>query len=167
MYSAVVYSSCTGSCRRYAELISKELSVPAIAVNKAKNISELKVVYVGWLMAGKISKLKGASKKLNIGAVVQVGMSPVTEESEAKGRAENDINPNVPLFTLQGGFNMKKLPLYYRPIMKLVNKGIAEKLEAKGELNEQEKATLSMAKNGFGEPASWCVDDIVEWCRAH
>lgn len=167
MYSAIVYNSLTGSCRRYAELLSEELSIPCIPVNKAKDLKELKVVYIGWLMAGGIKGFKSASKKLNIGAVVQVGMSPVTEESEAKGRAKNDINPNVPLFSLQGGFNMKKLPLYFRPIMKAINKKIAKGLSCKSELTAQEQATLNMAQNGVGEPASWCVDDIVQWCRAH
>ena len=40
MYSAIVYNSLTGSCRRYAELLSEELSIPCIPVNKAKDLKE-------------------------------------------------------------------------------------------------------------------------------
>lgn len=167
MYAAIIYRTCSGSCERYAKLLSEELGIPAFRLGRDKVRTDLKVVYIGWLFAGKIVGFKSAVKKFNIGAVVQVGMSPVTEESEAKGRSSNPVSADVPLFSLQGGFDMRKLPFYYRLIMKPITASIAEKLEAKSSLTEQEKATLSMAKNGVGEPASWDVSDIVEWCRAH
>ena len=167
MFSAVVYNSCTGSCKKYAELISKELSIPAYELGKEIIGENGKIVYIGWLFAGKIMGYEKAAEKYKIGAVVQVGMAPVNEGSEAAGRAKNDIDADVPLFCQQGGFNLKKLPLHFRLIMKLKNKEIAARLKAKAELNEQEKATLKMAETGIGEPASWCVCDIVEWCKAH
>ena len=24
-----------------------------------------------------------------------------------------------------------------------------------------------LAETGYGEPASWCVDDVVAWCKEH
>lgn len=169
MFSAIIYNSCTGSCKRYAELISKELSIPAVDLKKASGVSG-KVLYIGWLMAGSIMGYKKAKEKYSVAAVAQVGMAPVTESSEAQGRQNNDISPDVPLFCLQGGFDINKLPLHFRLMMKLMNKNIAEKLRAKAEkteLNAQEKATLKMAETGVGEPAAWNIDDVIEWCKAH
>lgn len=47
--------------------------------------------------------------------------------------------------------------------MKLKCKEIAARLESKGQLNEQEQATLTMASTGVGEPPRWDIDDIVAW----
>ena len=54
MFSAVVYNSCTGSCKKYAELISEQLGIPAVEFGKARVAGEGKVIYIGWLFAGKI-----------------------------------------------------------------------------------------------------------------
>lgn len=167
MFSAVVYNSCTGSCKKYAELISEQLGIPAVEFGKARVAGEGKVIYIGWLFAGKIKGLDKASDMYDIGAVVQVGMSAVYENSEKTSREKNAIKAETPLFCLQGGFNLAKLPLPLRVIMKMKNKEIVSRLSAKPELNAQEKATLKMAQTGVGEPAEWCVDDVVAWCKAH
>lgn len=167
MFTAVVYNSCTGSCKKYAELIAEQLGINAVEFGKAKGLGDGKVVYVGWLFAGKIMGLDKAFDMYDIGAVCQVGMGAVNEESEKIGREKNGMKPEMPLFCLQGGFDLKKLPLHYRLMMTLMNKNIAKRLNEKGELNEQEKATLKMAETGCGEPASWCVDDVVAWCKEH
>lgn len=167
MYSAILYTSRTGSCKHYAELISAELCIPAVTMDKVPKGYGEKLLYIGWLCAGKIKGYKRACEKFNIGAVVQVGMAPVTIETEAQSRKANCIPADVPLFCLQGGFNMKKLPLPYRMVMKIINKGIAEKLSEKPVLNSQEQATLKMAQTGIGEPADWCITDVVAWCKAH
>lgn len=167
MFSAVVYNSCTGSCKKYAELISDQLGIPAVEFGKARVAGEGKVIYIGWLFAGKIKDLDKASDMYDIGAVVQVGMGAVYENSEKAAREKNSIKAETPLFCLQGGFNLAKLPLPLRVIMKIKNKEIVSRLMAKPELNAQEKATLKMAQTGVGEPAEWCVDDVVAWCKAH
>lgn len=167
MFSAVVYNSISGSCKRYAEMISAKLSIPAVDIKNAHVRSGGKVIYVSWIMAGKITGLEKAMSKFNVGAVVQVGMGAVSEKSEAFAREKNAINPEIPVFCKQGAFDINKLPVHFRIIMRMKNKEIAERLNKKGNLNEQEKATLKMAETGKGEPACWCVSDIVEWCKAH
>ncbi len=167
MFSAVVYSSCTGSCKKYAELVSESLNIPAFELGKAKLCAEGKVLYIGWLFAGKIKGCDKAFDLYNVGAVAQVGMGPVDNNSEKEGRKNNGIDASIPLFCLQGGLNMKKLPLLLRLLMIPVTKSIADKLSKKEELTEQEKATLKMAQTGEGEPASWDVSDVVAWCKAH
>ena len=67
------------------------------------------------------------------------------------------------MFCLQGAFDLNKLPLPFKLIMKIKCKDIVSRLEAKGTLNEQEKALYTMASTGSGQPASWNVDEIVRW----
>ena len=108
-----------------------------------------------------------AAKKYDIGAVVQVGMSPASAKSEEIGRKKNAISPEIPLFTRQGAFDLNKLPPHFRFIMKIKNKEIAARFEGKDNLTDAQKATYKMASTGAGEPPCWCVDDIVKWCAQH
>lgn len=167
MISAIVYNSVTGSCQKYAELLSAATHVPAMPIKSAHVRSGGKVVYIGWLMAGKIAGLDKAAKKFDIAAVVQVGMSPVSGDSESVCRSKNAVPAGAAVFCRQGGFNINKLPLPLKLIMKLMNKKIAGRLEMKGQLSEQEKATLIMASTGVGEPAEWHIDDIAGWISAN
>ncbi len=165
MFSSIVYTSTTGSCKKYAELLSARLHIPARPLGKEYVPADTKIIYVGWLFAGKIMGYDKAAAKYDIGAVVQVGMSPASEKSESVGRKKNAIDPSVPLFTRQGGFNINKLPLPFKLMMKVKNKEIAARFEGKTDLTDAQKATFKMAKTGVGEPPCWCVDDIVKWCK--
>ena len=167
MFSAIVYKSTTGSCKRYAELLSARLHIPAFPLGKEYIPADTKIIFVGWLFPGKIMGYEKAEKKYDIGAVVQVGMSPASAESEEIGRKKNAISPDVPLFTRQGGFNINKLPPHFRFMMKIKNKEIAARFEGKTDLTDAQKATYKMASTGIGEPPCWCVDDIVKWCAEH
>ncbi len=167
MFTAVVYNSCTGSCKKYAELIAEQLGINAVEFGKAKGLGDGKVIYISWLFAAKIKDLDKALDMYDVGAVCQVGMGAVTDETEKFARKKNGLKPEMPLFCLQGAFNLKKLPLPLRLIMTVKNKEIVKRLSAKGELSEQDKATLKMAETGCGEPASWNVDDVVAWCKEH
>ena len=167
MFSAIVYKSTTGSCKRYAELLSARLHIPAFPLGKEYIPADTKIIFVGWLFAGKIMGYEKAEKKYDIGAVVQVVMSPASAKSEEIGRKKNAISPDVPLFTRQGGFNINKLPPHFRFLMKIKNKEIAARFEGKTDLTDAQKATYKMASTGIGEPPCWCVDDIVKWCEQH
>lgn len=162
MVSAIVYHSQTGSCKKYAHLLSAALHVPAYPDGKAPVRSDRKVIYIGWAFAGKVAGYQKAAQKFSIAAVVLVGMSPVFPDSAAKGREANGIPDDVGFYCLQGGFDSSKLPLPLRLIMKLKCKEIAARLEQKkGELSEPEKALYQMVTTGKGEPPLWDVSRIA------
>lgn len=166
MISAIVYNSCTGSCKKYAELLSARIHAPAMPLESAYVRDGGKIIYVSWIFAGKVCGLEKAARRFNVAAVVQVGMGAVYDKSETVCREKNSIPRGAAVFCRQGGFNLNKLPLPFKLIMKLKCKAIAERLESKGQLNEQEQATLTMASTGVGGPAHWDVDDIVDWASA-
>lgn len=165
MISAIVYNSLTGSCEKYANLLSAALHVPAFPLSKAKVRADGQVIYIGWVFAGKLTGYKKAAQKFNIAATVHVGMGAVSEGSADFSREKNAVPADTAVFCRQGAFNLNKLPLPLKLIMKMKNKSIVSRLDAKGQLNEQEKALYVMASTGVGQPAAWEIDDIVAWAK--
>ena len=168
MLTAIIYSSQTGSCERYARELSRTLHLPCEPLKSCKVRSDGKVIYVGWLMAGKVYGLSSAISKLDVAAVVGVGMGPVTADSAAQGHKANRLPAHVPYFQVQGGLHLAALKPPMRLAMRLVNKSIAVKLREKAEktpLNAQEQATLRMALTGDGEPAAWDCEAVIDWAR--
>lgn len=163
MISSIIYNSLTGSCEKYANLLSAALHIPAKPLGDYVK-PDGKVIYIGWTFAGKIAGYKKAAEKYDVVAVVQVGMAGGGENSAETARAQNGIPASIKVFSLQGGFYMDKLPLPFRLIMKLKNKQIAAGLNKKPSRNEREQALLNMATTGSGDPPAWNVDEIVAWC---
>ena len=163
MLSAIVYQSLTGSCKKYAELLSAALHIPAFPMGKEHIREDGKIIFIGWAFAGKIMGYKKAAEKYDVAATVLVCMGAVSEGSAGFVREKNAIPESVQVFCLQGAFNLNKLPLPFKLIMKIKCKDIVSRLEAKGALNDQEKALYTMASTDSGQPADWNVDEIVRW----
>ena len=73
---AVVYTSNTGSTEHYAKLLGHELRVSVYSTEEAGNKlpTGTEIIYLGWIMAGKIQRFGLARKKYKICAVCAVGM---------------------------------------------------------------------------------------------
>lgn len=170
MIQAIVYSSTTGSCKYYAEELSRKLAVPAYPAKKCPLAAGMEVVFVGWLLAGKMVGLPAVMKKHNVRVVVPVGMGDPAVLTEEMVRGKNGLGSNVVVFPQQGRFDIAKLPLPMRLIMRAKNKEIAARLQAKAAktaLSEAEKACLKMAQTGRGEPATWDdINKVVAWVKA-
>ena len=164
---AIVYNSETGSCEKYARMISEQTGVPVYSYGQAKALDAKKVMYISWLTAGKVNGLSKAQQELPLAAVVQVGISPVDEGTEAKTRKSNKIPANTAVFCKQGGLHMNSLKPAYKLAMTAVNKGIYAMLKTKDrdKLTDQERALYGMVTTGEGEPASWDVSDVVAWVK--
>lgn len=169
MISAIIYTSTTGSCKKYAEKLSAALHVPAFDVKKSYTPKGREVIYVGWLFAGKVVGLSKAMKDYDVVAVVQVGMAD-NAAAEATCREKNGLASGVQVFSLQGRFDLNGLPLPLKLIMKIKIKDIAKRLNAKAAkaaLTPAEQACLKMAENGEGEPATWDgVQTVINWAVA-
>ena len=166
MISAIIYSSTTGSCEILAREMSRKLAIPCYSVKGLKLPKGMEVIYVGWALAGKVVGLSKIRKDYSVKAVVQVGMSPVYPSSVETCARQNDL-AGVKVFVKQGRFDIDRLPLPFKLIMKVKCKEIASRLAAKGNLTEAEQATLTMAKTGKGETPCWDVEDVVDWEKAN
>ena len=81
---AVVYTSNTGSTEHYAKLLGYELSVSVYSTEEAGNKlpAGTEIIYLGWIMAGKIQGYGLARKKYKICAVCAVGMGQTGNRSK-------------------------------------------------------------------------------------
>ena len=152
----IVYSSNTGFTQQYAKLLGRALDMPSYELGSVpKCHAGAQVIYLGWLFAGSIVGYKKCARKYDIKAVAGVGMSPPADELAEGLRSTMKIPSNVPVFYLQGGFDIERLKGPMKLIMKIKCRSIAERLLAKGELSAAEQATLDMCSG----PAS-AVDEI-------
>lgn len=165
MLSAIIYNSLTGSCEKYAQLLSAALHIPALPAGSQLR-SGAKVIYVGWARAGRIYGYAAAAKKYDIAAAVLVSMSPASEKNIAAARKADNIGEDIKVFNVQGALHMSKLPAAYRFVMRIVNRSVAKRISAIPAPGEAELATLKMALDGEGEPLSWNIDEILAWAKA-
>lgn len=65
---AIVYTSNTGSTEKYAKMLSHQIVVPAYSMKEAKKMLKpgAEIIYMGWIMAGKIKGYTEAARKYNI-----------------------------------------------------------------------------------------------------
>ena len=156
MIDAIVYSSLSGSCEEYAHRMSAALHVPFFTEQSHICPTGRKGVYIGWLLAGKVVGLNKAKERYN---------------AEEVCRKKNGLGTDIAVFPLQGRFDLKRLPLPYRLIMKVKIKDIAKRLNAKAAkttLTPAEQACLTMATVGRGEPATWDgIQAAIDWVEAN
>ena len=166
MISAIIYTSTSGSCEYYAREMSRKLAIPCYDAKKCGLPKGMEVVYIGWLMNGKVSGLDACMKDYDVKGVVQVGMGAPTEALAKGCRSKHGLGADGKAFSLQARFDMDKLPIYFKPVMKMVNKSIVQRLEGQSSLSDAEKATLQMAKTGKGEPATWDgINAAIDWVK--
>lgn len=101
MVKAIIYQSKTGHTKKYAEYLSKELSIPCYSVCEAK---------------------EKINKKYQIVSIGAVGAYPKSSEYTKQLKEYNHTSQE--LFYLRGGINYEKLSKFYQKLLKLVGKAI-------------------------------------------
>ena len=102
MIDAIVYSSLSGSCEEYAHRMSAALHVPFFTEQSHICPIGRKVVYIGWLLAGKVVGLNKAKERYNVVGVVSVGMGAPAANAEEVCRKKNGLGADIAVFPLQG-----------------------------------------------------------------
>lgn len=161
---AIVYTTQTGSTKRYAQMISEGTGLPVYSFKDSKKNVPVgaDIVYLGWINAGKIQGYRKASKRYKIRAACGVGMSKTGTMTE-NVRKRTRIAESVPLFTLQGNFNIDKLHGFYRLIMALMAKAIKNDLENKKDLSLEEADIADMVIHGGERVKSENLNDFLDW----
>lgn len=162
--NAIIYTTQTGSTKRYAEMISEKTGLPIYSFKDSKKNVPVgaDIVYLGWINAGKIQGYRKASKRYKIRAACGVGMSKTGTMTE-NVRKRTRIAESVPLFTLQGNFSIDKLHGFYRLIMALMAKAIKNDLENKKDLSPEEADIADMVIHGGERVKSENLNDFLDW----
>ena len=163
--TGIVYTSNTGYTEKYAKLLGEHLGLPAFSAEQADSLPEgTEILYLGWLMAGVVKGYKKAAQRFSVAAVCGVGMGPAGSQ-DSDVRKNNAIPQEVPVFTLQGGFDRTKLHGIYRFMMGVMIKVMGSSLRKKENRTPEEDAMLEMVTNGGDFVDVRQLDGVIAWYR--
>ena len=163
--TGIVYTSNTGYTEKYAKLLGEQLGLPAFSAEQADSLPEgTEILYLGWLMAGVVKGYKKAAQRFSVAAVCGVGMGPAGSQ-DSDVRKNNAIPQEVPVFTLQGGFDRTKLHGIYRFMMGVMIKVMGSSLRTKENRTPEEDAMLEMVTNGGDFVDVRQLDGVIAWYR--
>ena len=162
--TAIVYTSNTGYTAEYAHLLGQGTGLPVYALSEAaeKLNSGEAILYLGWLMAGKVQGYGKAAKRYSICAVCGVGMGATGSQMEDV-RKTNALPASLPLFTLQGGFDMAKLHGIYKFMMTVIAKTMGKRLAVKADRTAEEDHMLELLTHGGSCVREEHLKDVLAW----
>lgn len=153
----IVYCSNTGHTKRYAELLGNKLNIEVIPVKEIKKISiEDEIIYMGWVFADNISKLKKI-RKYNVIATIAVGMSKESIKNTQKLIELNKINTSF--FYLQGGVDYTKLKGIKKKMLQMVGE---QKIK---ENKKEDQEEIEIFKNGGNFVKEENLKEIVNYIK--
>lgn len=164
---AIIYTTNTGSTEQYAKMLAQKTGLQAYSLAEAKKriFAGAEVIYFGWLMAGSVKGYAAAAKHYRVCAVCGIGMGQTGSQTDSV-RKKSVIPANIPLFTLQGNFNVKKLHGIYRPMMEIMVKTVGKSLSAKKDRTPEENDMLDMMRCGGERVKAENLSAVLEWYSA-
>ena len=165
--NAIIYTTNAGSTARYAELLACATGLPAYSLAEAKSAvsTGAEVIYLGWIMAGSIKGYAEAAKRYRVRAVCAVGMGQTGTQTDSV-RKKTAVPADIPLFTLQGNFDVKKLHGIYRPMMELMVKTAGKALVEKTDRTPGEDDMLDMMRCGGERVKEENLSAVLDWYSA-
>lgn len=163
---AIIYTTNTESTAQYAKMLAEQTGLPAFSMEEAKSKVEAgsEIIYLGWIMAAQVKGYKAAAKEYKIKAVCAVGMERTGTRTE-QIREKTSVPVAIPLFTLQGNFDVKKLRGIYRLMMNLMVKMITKKLGAKTDRTQQENEMLEIMLHGGEKVCTENLGEVINWYK--
>ena len=165
--NAIIYTTNTGSTKQYAKLLAQKTGLPVYSLAEAAKAvpAGAEVIYLGWITADTVRGLANAGKHYRIKAVCAVGMGGTGTRAESI-RKKAAVPADIPLFTLQGNFNVKKLHGIYRPLMEIMVKVTSKSLAAKKDRTPEEDDMLDMMLHGGERVRIENLSAILDWYNA-
>ena len=162
--NSIVYTSNTGYTAEYARLLGEKTGLPVYSLDEAeqKLAAGNRVIYLGWLMAGKVQGYKKAAKRYKVQAVCGVGMGGNGSQLREVRKA-NAIPEKTPLFTLQGGFDINKLSGVYKLMMTIMVKTAGKGLAEKQDRTPDEDVMLEMLSRGGSRVSAENLAEVLAW----
>ena len=161
--TVILYTSNTGFTAQYAAMLSEQTGLPCFALKAAGHIQPgTPILYLGWLMAGNVQGYKEAAKKYRVCAVYGVGMGSTDSQIEDVRKA-NALPADLPVFVLQGGFDMKRLHGVYKLMMTVMKNTVGKSLARKPERTADEGTMLDLLQNGGSRVSPENLSSVLDW----
>lgn len=160
--SAIIYTSKTGHTRQYALLLGKEIELPVYSYDEAisRLPGESPVIYLGWIHASHIKGFSDAVKRFSVCAVCGVGLCD-TGTLMPEVRKATSIPEDIPVFTLQGGFDRSKLKGMDKLMISMLTKGLA----AQKQRSAQDERMLELLSKDANYVSPENLAGILQWYR--
>ncbi|MCR4789501.1 MAG: hypothetical protein K5839_00310 [Treponemataceae bacterium] len=166
MVKAIVYTSNSGYTADYAKLISQETGIQALTLDEAK--SKLakgdEIFYMGWLMAANVKGLGQAKKNYKICGLCGVGLQ-ASEGQRQTIKKNSKLSDDIPVYQIQGGFDMDKLKGLDKFIMKIVSRKILGELAAKDTLSPEALTIKKLLTEGGSCVSKENAADIIAFLK--
>lgn len=145
----IVYTSETGFTARYATLLGQQCKKTVLSLEEALNTLEKgsDVVYLGWLMAGRVTGLDKAKKHFTIRAVAGVGIRPDIENM-TKTICKMSAVPAEGGFYLPGGYAPDQLQGNKKKALAMVLNLLRKKISKQKTISPGEKRLLEVFECG-------------------
>lgn len=165
--NAIIYTTNTGSTEHYAKLLAQKTGLPVYSLAEAKKrvFAGAEIIYLGWIMAGSVKGYANAAKRYHIRAVCAVGMGQTGTQADSV-RKKSAVPADIPLFTLQGNFDVKKLHGIYRPMMEIMVKTAGKGLAEKSDRTPEEDDMLDMMLHGGERVKEENLSTVLDWYSA-
>ena len=161
---AIIYTTNTGSAGRYAKLLADETGLPVYSFAEAKKevAAGADVIYLGWILAGAVKDYSAAAGRYKVCAVCGVGMGQTGTQTDSV-REKTKVPGDIPVFTLQGNFDVKMLHGIYRPMMEIMVKTAGKSLAAKADRTPEEDDMLDMMLHGGERVKTENLKAVLDW----
>lgn len=158
--TAIVYTTNTGSTKRYAEMLGEKTGFPVFDLGNAASVEkDSEIIYLGWVMAGSVQGLEQAREAFgSLKAVCAVGTLP-GEKAEADIKEKNNITE--PFFFLQGAFDLSKLKGMYKMMMGMMVRMMKSKLKESNDPDS--KLILETFEKGMDFVSEDNLAPVLEW----
>lgn len=176
MKSIILYGSCYGSAKRYAEKCAEMTGIPAVSYKAADGGESYDViVHFGALYAGGVKGLRAAVRAAHGTArliIVTVGLADVADQKNTDAirrsiarQVPQELLRNATLFHLRGGIDYGALHIWHRLMMTLLYKKASRLPES------QKTAEIQAMIETFGKKVDFVdygslapvVSALAEW----
>ena len=154
----IVYSSHTGSTKKYAELLSAKTGFELYSI-KDKYDPQQQIIYFGWLRGPRIVGLADIDRKKLI-AVVAVSLDDHPDFGWPKVKDTNKIS--VPFYHVRGWIDRKKLNVFE----KLFFYFLCAFYKLRG-LNSHTEPLFNVMMNGGSFFDESSLENVELFCRNH
>ena len=160
--SAIIYTSKKGHTRQYALLLGKEIDLPVYSYDEAisRLSGESPVIYLGWIHASHVKGFSDAVKRFSVCAVCGVGLCD-TGTLIPEVRKATSIPEDIPVFTLQGGFDRSKLKGMDKLMISMLTKGLSAQKQRSG----QDERMLELLSKDANYVSPENLAGILQWYR--
>lgn len=160
----IVYTSNTGYTQQYAILLGKQTGLPVYSLAEAmrKPASDDPIIYMGWLMAGKVQGYAKAAKRFHVAAVCGVGMGATGSQLQDL-RKSNALPAAMSVFTLQGGFDLTRLRGIYKLMMTVMANTAGKGLAKKENRSPDEDEMLDLLLHGGSRVSEENLAAVLAW----